>query len=81
MRVCPSWLNLLHNINPHLEILGGSVSFQYGINIFFLFIYKLYQQLIYIVVLIYSTLTNLKLDTLKLKLASALTTHNHVYLP
>jgi hypothetical protein len=47
----------------------------------FLFNYKLYQQLIYIMILIYSTSTNLKLDTLKLELASALTTHNHVYLP
>jgi len=30
--------------NPHLETLGGSVSFQCGINIFSLFIYKLHQQ-------------------------------------
>jgi hypothetical protein len=44
MRICPSWLNLLHNRNPHLETLGGSVSFQCGINIFPLFIYKLHQQ-------------------------------------
>jgi hypothetical protein len=31
--------------NSHLETLGGSVSFQCGINIFSLFIYKLHQQL------------------------------------
>jgi len=30
--------------NPQLETLGGSVSFQCGINIFSLFIYKLHQQ-------------------------------------
>jgi len=42
-RVCPSWLNLLHNRNPHLETLGGSVSFQCVINIP-LFIYKLHQH-------------------------------------
>jgi hypothetical protein len=45
-RVCPSWLNLLHNRNPHLETLGGSVSFQCRINIFSLFIYKLHQQIV-----------------------------------
>jgi hypothetical protein len=44
-RVCPSWLNLLHNRNSHLKTLGGSVSFQCVINIFSLFIYKLHQQL------------------------------------
>jgi len=46
MRVCLPWLNLLHNRYPHLETLGGSVSFQSGINIFSLFIYKLHQQLL-----------------------------------
>jgi len=35
---------ILHNRNPHLEILGGSVSFQCGIDIISLFIYKLHQQ-------------------------------------
>ena len=43
--ICPPWLNLLHNRNPHLETLGGSVFFQCGKNIFSLFIYKLHNHI------------------------------------